>query len=940
MNACVRACMRACVRACPASSQLHLFALCPAATLKQNACQDINTSTGQIVRGFTREWGEGSSGTKCISDDTWVDSQGATCYTYSRLPDMCNAGVEYMPPYLVDHDPFVDGYTDDAKGAKQACCVCGGGRDIEINFLPTTVSEEDCLEECLRMDGTPLFCTSVMHAPLNDSNHHIAGQCWISTRTNPNETLPEDELWLHPSLSYDHLWSMESVVHQPPRIVQEFCDDSTFSLSNASSERRRWTDRYNRSCHDYRRLGLCDASSPDSGILFTFPSVPVVNRYQTPLPNGTLVWKDNITYTKEWTNFFPLYGSAWDFLNVTGQGGPSFAGAQATRAEGYPVDFGPASGACCGCGKIAEPLGFNTFVRRPGNVTLDIAKVSDLVCSPELHNTLSAAETPCDGQLMIEMQDEVGVPRCCFRPNASLFLVLETCDGEICRDQGALMEIIDYNISSVNGWVIADGISLLAAKTAGAQGQTARLISTQTVFGSPNVDGPESVQGAILRPVVEGRIFHVTIKKRGAGYTTDPYLLVWPTVRPEHHNTSMWDAADERTHSFFRHARLGFSIGYPGDVAGTFDGRNISYMCDLADDPSVRSECRANPYGAGFGACIAMTRASGAEVAASTTAVDLANATDLETAGAASIAAFRIGEVQFLAVANYLNASELDFTGGSPLGPFSSPSFGQRLDRAYRARSQLFRVDADSHGRLHTSLVQEFETVSANHVSHSITGGHHVLAFSEEMANVSQLYALPEDSSPHDLSVEGGSKFRLIQRIPTHGARAMYAYETSPSYGAETVFLLAQTGDAQQCALQDQLSPDPLCGKEGSGIAEQGKVSLQQALDLALAPGQSMMLRWNGTRAQGTNIMETLPSDLAGGQAFVSHKATDFVPFRSRDGSDHAMLLNFEESDICQDDPHFGCENFRNDTLCAEYVSAGSLLCRENTLSLRALVWC
>ena len=869
-----------------------------------------------------------------MSNPTWFDSWGSNCKVYEKNRQLCDVGVEYLPPYLPpDH---VLGYTDDALQAKMACCVCGGGDWVEYSFLPTRVSEKDCLEQCLNMET----CTSVMHAPVNDSSHHIAGQCWISTKTNPNQTEPDDDLWLHPSLAYDQLWTMESVVHRAPQVVQEFCDDSTFSLPNSTSDARFiWKDRYNRTCEDYRRLGFCDSSTPNAGITFTFPPVRMVQRYQAPLPNGTLVWKDNITYTKERTGFFPFYGTSWDFLNVTGEGGPSFeAAAQSMMTDNGLLDFGPASEACCDCGKVADPLGFNTFVRRPGNVSLSLSNVSDLVCSPELHNALLTSEAPCS-ELMVATPDEAGTPRCCIRPNVSVALVLETCDDNECKDQGLPMEIIDYNINSTNGWVIVDGLALLDSKAAGTKGQTVRLVSTRATFGAASVDGAVAMMGAILRPVVEGRIFHVTIKKRGAGYTTDPYLLLWPTVRPEHHNTSMWKADDETTHSFFTHARMGFSIGFPGDEEGTFDGRNMEYMCEnaqgrlrdaLAIDPSDQAACQSSPYGEGYGACIAMTRASDAQVAASTTSVDFSNATDLPTAGASAVVAFRIDEIQFVAIANYMNASVLDFEGGSPLGPFSSPTWSQSWDSARRARSQLFRLVAHSDGSLEASLVQEFETETANHVSYSKVGGLHMLCFAQEQANVSQLYALPLDAEASTLFTDEGAKFELIQRIPTRGARAIHPFKASPSYGGEDLFLVAQTEEAQQCALEDELSNEPLCGAQSSGIARDGSVFLGRAEDLTLEQGHSMMLRWNGSRAQGTNIMETLPSDVAGGQAFLSHKATDFVPFRSRDGTDHAMLLNFEESEICRDDPSFGCEAFRPDESgqeqCADYVRSMSHL--------------
>ena len=70
-----------------------------------------------------------------------------------------------------------------------------------------------------------------------------------------------------------------------------------------------------------------------------------------------------------------------------------------------------------------------------------------------------------------------------------------------------------------------------------------------------------------------------------------------------------------------------------------------------------------------------------------------------------------------------------------------------------------------------------------------------------------------------------------------------------------------------------------------------GRVRLGMAFDLNLMRAQTMMLRWNGSRLNANNLIETLPSNLAGGQSFRSHAATQLLLFQSRDGKEHVLIL-------------------------------------------------
>ena len=803
--------------------------------------------------GFTRFFNDTFAATACANTNaSWRDSKNSGCDKYDQYK--CNDGIDTLG-YL----------TPDASLAKQICCVCGGG---EQAVLPTDASEQECMSKCLQMET----CTAIVHAPFSASPS-IAGECWIGSYESPD---PDSRLWL-----------VKDVQYRAPEPIQRFCNDSTFK----NSSNGQWMDRFNRTCIDYRRFGLC---GPD-GVNFTW----VANVSNS---SNSSNWTNLIALqTPSRTIFYPNYGMAWDFLNGNGTSGQSFDAVQGA--------FGSASDACCGCGKRAEPLGYNVFARRHGNITLFPKSVQDLLCSPDAHNYLSSSNADCI--LPMELVDNNGILLCCIKRNTSFPILVENCQSSKCTASSDNMTILDYkfplrlvNINGTLRWtqgiVIADGYDLRYKSSVLPAGHSVRLASVKPVFGTADIDYPVTMHGAILRPIVEGRIFDVQIKNRGSSYTADPHLIVWPIKRQEHHNSSWWIENDVLTHYFFKKALLRFEVGFPGDIEGTFDGTNMEYMC--ASAPS-RSTCMKNPFGDGFGPCLALTRASGGALAASTSILDFANETILDTAGASGLVAFRIRDVQYLAVANYLNRSQMKLDGPSSR-PFSSPMWEQNYDYARKAKSQLFRLAAKSNGRLETELVQEFETVSAHHVSYSVIDGYHVLAFAQEVSETSALFALLANPSAETLFIAGKARFKLIQRPPTRGARTIKAFTAVADMGGASFFLVAQTQNALECADQDVFSTTPLCGANGSASAQ---LPLGNALDLNVEPAQSLMLRWNGTQVQGTNVLETLPRDLAGSQAFRSHEAIDFVPVRSREGSDHVVLINFEDAETCQDNPGLDC---------------------------------
>ena len=284
--------------------------------------------------------------------------------------------------------------------------------------------------------------------------------------------------------------------------------------------------------------------------------------------------------------------------------------------------------------------------------------------------------------------------------------------------------------------------------------------------------------------------------------------------------------------------------------------------------------------------------------------LDFANATLLQTAGASALAAFNIDGQQFLAVSNYLDRSKINLTSLDSDRPFAADSFTQNLDHARRTASQLYRLDENVDGLLSATLVQQFDTTSAVHVSYSLVGGLHTLAFAQEHEEVSQIYVLPADVRRDQLFHDGGVHFELQQLVPTRGARTIRAFTTSPDKGGESYFAVSQSKQALECAIEDGLLSKPNCGPEKSGIVgtvDGGSVRLDIARDLNGSSAQSMLLRWNGSRAQGPNIMETLPEDLAGGQVFRSYEATELLPLQASGGSNHLVLLNFQDDEVCAD---------------------------------------
>jgi hypothetical protein len=653
-----------------------------------------------------------------------------------------------------------------------------------------------------------------------------SGECWISSYVDPGKAAIQTS---------DRLWLLKEVEHTSPRPNDPgpgVCVDKRIDNDKSSAESGKigmWTDAFGRTCQVYREQQFCDAAG---------------------------------------NNVIGHYGPAWDFLNTTGKGGTFFDMVKGT--------YGAASEACCGCGRPKTTFGFNIHVRRHGNITMYLKNVSALVCSPDLHNYINPSDSIC-GEPFEQMFEEIffngsntRIRRCCIKPSASMPLTLDSASTELPEDSPT---ILDYSLKSNESWVVANGLNVRdISKVLGYKGEGIRLLSTD----APVLGGGGNKVGGILRPTVIGGIYRIEVKTRGYGYTDDTFPVILPVRRAEHHN---WADGDATRQTLFKPALFSFAIGFPGGVEGTFDGSNIEYMCADAP-PADRATCYSNPYGKGFGPCLTFSRARGALLGASTSVYDFANVTNLDTAGASSLVAFRIHGLQFLAVANYMNHSKIDFEGESSF-PFSSPRWNQNIDHARRTNSQLFRLSTNSTGLLAAELVQEFETTSAIHVSYTLVQGQHILAFAQEVANVSLLYALPFSTPRDRLFHAKGDKFELIQNLTTHGARAMHALTASTANGGDTFFFVAQSQNA----------PD--------------------TLDLNGQQAQSMMMRWNGTQLQGTNTKHTLLADVAGSQAFVSHAATDFVPFRARDGTDHVVLLNFEESTICRDNPKANCTNSR-----------------------------
>ncbi|KAJ1493883.1 hypothetical protein T484DRAFT_2653392 [Baffinella frigidus] len=335
-------------------------------------------------------------------------------------------------------------------------------------------------------------------------------------------------------------------------------------------------------------------------------------------------------------------------------------------------------------------------------------------------------------------------------------------------------------------------------------------------------------------------------------------------------------------------------------------------MCSTTQ--AAASLCsRTAPYGAGFGPCVALKRANGAVLLATTQGMDVANSTLLDTAGASGLASFAIGGETFLAVANYHNASlfpmerfpnSRDVSSSLPYTSRAldtlSPEFLSANDAAKRTPTVVYRMRVDADGTLRHEEVQRLDTHGAIAVSFFTSGGEHHLVIGEEVGPVSKVYRWSASER----------QFMLLQNVPTFAAKSLNVF-TSPSADASdhVYMLVAQDGAAQKCLLDDPLTPTPTCGDAATNKAAKynavvGARSYGPALTEQYAQGQSVMLRWNGTAMQSVNTPTTLSADLAGGQAFVSNRARDFVKF-SLKGEDYALLVDTEDPALCADNPRF-----------------------------------
>ena len=148
----------------------------------------------------------------------------------------------------------------------------------------------------------------------------------------------------------------------------------------------------------------------------------------------------------------------------------------------------------------------------------------------------------------------------------------------------------------------------------------------------------------------------------------------------------------------------------------------------------------------------------------------------------------------------------------------------------------------NANGLLQPTLVQELETISASHVSYTLVTDYHILAFAQEVAETSALYVLSVHLPPERLFADAGASFQLIQQVPTRGARTMRPFAFRSGSGSDVFFAVAQSQDAQECALENTTSLHPVCHSA--------------AVDMNLSQAQSVMMRWNGTLLQGNNVMD------------------------------------------------------------------------------------
>jgi hypothetical protein len=327
-----------------------------------------------------------------------------------------------------------------------------------------------------------------------------------------------------------------------------------------------------------------------------------------------------------------------------------------------------AGDACCMCGALRSPI-YKAFLKVHTSVIIPIGAVETLLCrragapgifetvngTNSTNGTTNATEEPSDTAdcyVPFSVQNTSQGARCCIDLNAVEMPALLGTDGRSIKMKG-----LDFGSGSVTVDASTSPLSYF-----GASQQTIRM-----AFSSP----------ATARPVVTGTIAKLKQLYRGTGYTSAAKVQIYPKIHPEYHDRSLWGLLTTKENLYsFAEARVGYFTGFRGQVPGAFDGTVLDNLCTKLQS-SLGLCDRENPYGEGYGACIAPVRASGAQVVASTAPLEMGNVTHLPTAGASGMTTFDIGTKKFLVVSNYFDSSGLSYvpTSTSATNAFYTDKF-------------------------------------------------------------------------------------------------------------------------------------------------------------------------------------------------------------------------------------------------------------------------
>jgi hypothetical protein len=636
---------------------------------------------------------------------------------------------------------------------------------------------------------------------------------------------------------------------------------------------------------------------------WNYSTIPV----STNLNNGqgcvdTSGWRD--VQSKTCADYAALRLCA--VINGTGGYGPGWAtssyrtGTFSTyRASGFD-----ASTACCQCGK--NGTAFSVYLKQGTFLTVVPEQTAaDIVCRPKNFYPNVSDSAQCFPPFQVFNftipQNFTNVKRCCVNPyNYSISVALEDCFTTGLCENTTNYPLISFDLTQNR--LVLNRTGLRPLWTAGSANLIARLSISKTVESVNDGGSILNLPGANGSAVVLGPLTSLTLIRRGTGYLQDPPMVVNSLALPEYHSQRFK----------FRNASFRITRGFSGIQSGSFDGTELDTLCSKKQEEDGICS-RSSPYGMGYGPCIGLSFASGSKVVASTSALDIGKGLNFGVAGISALDTFVVDGERHVVAAVYLDAAAAAASAnGDPAQAAAAKA------NATRTRSRVYTLSENAtSGELQLSLLQELRTVAATDVTHFRDGGRIFIVFVQETEPVSPLF----EWSP------AARQYRLVQYIPTQQASRAEALRvpSKDSQQDSNYLLVAQAGDAIIPSQSGPLSPYPM--SLGPAMTE----------DTPPIPGQSVMLRWNGSSFTSVATAATVRRDYPGGQAFHSSNAAHFMPWGGGIGGDGtlAVLLNGGGDNGCADNPYWRGKG--DHKTCADLAR---FLTSSNTPRNRTLALC